>query len=617
MKKMMFMLMLVGVFFITGCDGSTGDDSIECGVNQVEQKGVCVDKTPDALECEDNEEEVDGVCVVKEEDDPILTTEDKFDSYVDKVETYFNTQNRISTQIDLDMIMFTSTEVLFHSTIQVDSIYDENESYYYEELNQVHDDATDNEQPVQTFDSVIINYEDSMLHQYTMHNRQFELDYEEENGDFIVYAESIDAMNGFDLSSADFQIQSNDSDYEFITTVALGDFLMGRFEIDILTDLGLEAVYNVDVPIIVTFDQSGYKTTIELPRVLIELQAEDLSTYTLSLEFSQEIVVGQLGDIIDPFFGGWMYILPETKEEIVFDAPMYVEPYQVDYYVNDIGWISFDLEPGFYSFYVNGSPESLTYQVFDEEGNELLYNYRMEATEEQTVYIKVDSDMPQMVSINFEPIILQDIVIEEDLPILGGTITGHNEGQNDYNAYYMDGVAPYDGLLVLDVRNIDFDDFFVISYGNGFGCWANDADFCHVEIKQGEEFYFEIHGAYEGDYDFSYSFNELLDYPSDINTMRNVNEFSESNPIYLGEETNEVYVKLEITEANKTVIMETLIDGSAKLIYNVELYTSDGTLLISDFRGYHDLDVGTYLIRFTKSIGTLIVSPNILVYDRN
>ena len=63
--------------------------------------------------------------------------------------------------------------------------------------------------------------------------------------------------------------------------------------------------------------------------------------------------------------------------------------------------------------------------------------------------------------------------------------------------------------------------------------------------------------------------------------------------------------------------METLIDGSAKLIYNVELYTSDGTLLISDFRGYHDLDVGTYLIRFTKSIGTLIVSPNILVYDRN
>jgi len=134
MRKIILMLMLVGVFFIAGCEDDPMDDSLNCDKNQVEENGVCVDKTPEPLDCEDDEEEVDGECVDIEEEDPILTTEDKFDSYVEKVQTYFDTQNRISTRVELEMFMYTSEGIFFDSTIRVDSNYNENLNYYYEDV---------------------------------------------------------------------------------------------------------------------------------------------------------------------------------------------------------------------------------------------------------------------------------------------------------------------------------------------------------------------------------------------------------------------------------------------------------------------------------------------------
>ena len=539
-----------------------------------------------------------------------------FLKYVSVANTYFETQNTIEVKTELDVIIyFESGGIISTVNTKYHTNYDENRSYYYEELNSVSDDYTDDQFALQTIDNIVIDVEDDTLHMYSVHNRAMTLDYSELGGEFATYVEDNEGVNSFDLDLDYCDTVELTSDNVFTCTQSFRDFATEQGLLVTLVNMGFESLLDTTIYHAITFDDYGYKTTIELSPIQIQFTVDE-TVYILSLGLTQEIIIGNHGDVVHPFFGGWVYTLPDTLEGIEFIAPMYYEIQNNEYYVNDIGWIAFDLDAGFYSFAVNGGFETYTYQVYDEEGIELKFNYRVEITEDQTYYIKIDSDEPQTFYIHFEPISITDIIIEDDYSLLSGSISGYNEGMDDYNGYHTDQVAPYDGLLTLDVSNIDFDDFFTISYGNGFGCWANDVDYCHIEINQGEEVYFEIFAEYVGNYDFSYSFNELSEYPTDLSLMRNIDEFSSSNPIYLGEDVNEVSIKFEVTEANKTFFIDSIYDGSAKLIYEIDLYNSEGVLLIENFKGYHDLDIGTYVIKYQKSTGILIVMPSVFVYDR-
>ncbi len=614
MKKLTFILLILSVLLLTSCNNTRDDDSINCNVNQVEENGECIDIVDDNL-CDDDQEFINDECR-DIEITPASTPEELFQGFIDTAISYFDSQKTLEYNTELHV--YTTEEnvgVTTNSTTKYNTIYDENRLYYYERIDNVSDDYTDDEFAVQTVDNIIIDVEENVLHVYDIHNRLMSLDYFEEGGDFIAYVESFGGVNSLDLDMDYCDALTEISPNVFECMKTLRDFTDDLGLLTSFIAMGFEDLLNSDIVFIITFDDYGYKTTVELNPITITYTINE-TIYELNLEFTQEIIIGNHGEVYHPFFGIWVYILPDTKEGIIFESPMYYQIQNNEYYVNDIGWAVFDLEAGFYSFAVNGSPDSYTYQVFDEQGNELEFNYRVELTAAQTIYIKIDSDEPQSFHMYFDPIDLIDIVIEYDYPILGGTITGYNEGMDDFNGYHIDQTAPFDGILTLDVTNIDFDDFFTISYGNGFGCWANDVDYCHIEIKQGEEIYFVIFAEYVGDYEFSYSFNEITEYPTDISTMRNIDEFDGSNPIYLGEDLDEVSVKFVVTEANKTFHLEMIVEGSAKNIYTVDLYDSEGNLLIASWYGYDDLDEGIYVIKFTKSSGTLIVIPNIMVYDR-
>jgi hypothetical protein len=605
------------LFILSACEDTAtpDDDGPICNVNQHVEDGICVDNNPiedPPVVCDDYQHLVDDTCVD-------WTALERLNERIDLVMARYDDIAGLVTRTDVTLRIHRAEGNVpwAEATLFFETLYDEDRNYYYEWASDIQDDATDEVMSTQIDHHVIIDTEGDELRHWIGYEMALRLHHTEDKAN---YADYLMAQNPY---ITPFFPSITDSEPEllndgrFIVDTLLSDLIGYNANASrILGSWGLGEFLQEAIPMVYQFDDTGYRTNITAEYSGIEAMIGDTAV-VLYLEVEHKTTYEGTSNPPHPFSGTFNYQLPEHKEDVRYTNPLYADENDKEYFIADTGgWARYDITPGFYQFYVNGMPDSYDYTVYDGEGNVMDILEIFEQTTTDTIYVHIEpyEGESQQMTIGLEAVPITDLVVEYDLPVLSGTITGVNEGFSDRNRYYFAEAVPYDGYFIFDTRSVT-DGFLMLIDGTLQICVMDGRDYCYALYEEGTTPKWYTLGGLEGEFTFSYTYHPLPTPTTDPAVMEDITTFDASNPIVITDPG--VSVSLTVP-AGQDVAINKDASGSGVLVYQMDLYTASGVLVEEDWNGsYLTLSPGDYIVTFSYSgDGYVFLVPQVLFHAR-
>jgi hypothetical protein len=610
-----FVLLTVLILFLTSCDIITeipDDDPI------------LKDDITDIL---DGDDDNDNPLDEQTEEEIIMET-------VNHVFAKMETENayKISQDVDVEINYAGTNYTLTSTNIQTSIEMEKEEQYYFERvLGQF--EYSDPERHYESMnESRLIDGRSGTLREYSIADNYVSIVQEINNQTFLEFLATEATPYELDFDVDDFitldrredddqyYLETGQRDNNYDITMALSDF--GNDELTtILSELGIPDIEQEVIDLFLSVNEwyiyyrFEYTTTFTLEDIEFDLIIRTESNFHYADHIEEKISV---------FEEPYVLILPTTKEDIIFTSSNDVMPWH-GLIANQEGWTRQYVEPGIYMMYVNTYSTDVDYTIYDEEGNIITFDQRLQITEPTTFYVKLLSPEDAQVSVVFEPLELNDIVIDHTHDLFGDTITGYHEGNGDLNLYYLQGTSTVGGYINIDVSSVDShvyrEDLHLLTttvcpedepncerYADF--CTMTEEESCIAYILPNTEYSFEIIGDDIGDYTFTYTFEESMEYPSELDLMYHMDDF-ETNHLFYIKRNQEIYLKFDVLIFDQYYFR---IDDFDPYIQRVvlEVYDENGNLLETNWQGLYELGRGSYYIKLTTNQNNTVFTLELL-----
>jgi len=597
MKLFKLLLLILPFFILTGCD--------TLDINNLPDE--LPDDITDPVLKDPDEDPVD--------EDPIVRTPlEEFQNMYATFETNFFASNAFTLDNDSTVSMYLgeTNQPLSEITIEAKAEYDKLETYYLESMMVWTRENLPTYNTNQLYEQTLIDQRSGTLYEYFIEGQAVDINYksDEQTFDDYIVEQEIIPEHIFDVSNITTVEKISDTTYEITTTFAdLSDTMDGS---EMFSDLGIDELMEQEITIQFVFTGESLTYSFDLSDFIYTILETDIRmnmTSTTNMIY-REFVYEKISVHEHPY----MLFLPETKEEISWvsdndsDTQNMLKPYSE-------GWSKHIVPPGMYMFYVNAEGYIIEYTVYDEDGNELDLSDRLQIDETTTFYIKCISEEQTPVNIVFEELDLEDFVHETIATLEPGTITGYNEGLHDKNTYTFTETSSTGGFLLIDSSTVtphERKQYLVLGNSHNM-CILTDTDSCIVYVEPDETIEFDIVGSDIGTYEFSYTFIEQVNYPTIYNEMLTYDEFDLSNPIYLTESQQEIYLTFTVALYDEYYFSFRDIENNV-ISMDYEVYDDQGTLLNVEWNNHYKLGAGSYYIRVSTYQSQALFYP-ILIKD--
>ncbi len=577
MKKII--LILIMIFTLSGCE-DLGELQDNQDVPIIRDDLPCINEE---LPCDD------------EEPDPNKTQEEILQDAIDNVLEGMQTENGFEVEADssVEILYEGSNYAVAASHVELDIQMEREEQYYLESL---YTRTQDSEMNYNNFlVARLIDGRSGNLLEYAIEDTKVEILNRVDNQTFFEYVEEESISFEVDFKVEDFDTLTKETDYDYKATILLKD-LGDQDLLDTLNELGFSDLENEMVTLDIHVNEVfiRYMFTIE-SKVLIEDVTFDLVIESKVEAHYTDYVYEKISIHEQPYY----LVLPSSKEEIINTSSNDVMP-SMGLNANEEGWAKFDVQPGIYMFYVSSWMHGVEHTVYDEQGNEVDLSSRIELTEAQTYYIKLLSPEDAEVNVVFEKLEITDLVVDNSYNLSSGTITGYNEGEYDVSTYNLQGTSEVGGVLYIDASMVTSNVYRDELYISGMTvCRITEEDFCYIFVEANQDVFIEIRGEDVGTFTFDYYFVEDIEYASDIESMYTFDDFEEGY-IHHIKEGEYIYIKFDILLYDEYYFRINQFYVYSRL-YDLELYTEDGTLVEMNYRDKYDLSRGTYYIKISTN----------------
>lgn len=566
--------------------------------------------------------------ILNDDDDDENPVEEKTDEetityFVDQVFAQMETENAYSISHDVEVaINYVDTSYSISSSRIQTSIEMEREEQYYFERVQGQFEYADPENPFESTNaSRLIDGRTGNLLEYDIADNYVEIVQQYDDQTFLELMETEETPYDIDFDIEDFLtlerqpedeqyvIETGHHDYKYDITMKLFDFANEDL-IWMVSALGIPDIENEEIDLFLNVNEwyilyrFDYKTTFTMDDMEFDLIIRTESRFHYTDHIQEKISV---------FESPYVLVLPTSKDDILFTSSIDSMPWH-GLLANQEGWTRQDVEPGIYMVYIDtlGFVDPVEYTIYDEGGNIITFDQRLEVTEPTTFYVKLLCTEDAQASVVFKKQDIEDIVIDHTHDITSGTITGYNEGQDDLSLYYLQGTTDVSGYLEIDVSSVNShvyrDDLFLMTMTTcpedqpncqryADYCSMTEEETCIAFIEPGTEYVFDISGEDVGDFTFTYTFIEDITYPSELHLMYEVDDFEPGHLFHISQ-GQDIYLKFEILIYDTYYFRVKDTDSYYQRV-TYELYDEDGVLQEENWQGYYDLARGYYYIKLT------------------
>lgn len=399
--------------------------------------------------------------------------------------------------------------------------------------------------------------------------------------------------------------QINDREYTAQMTfeqayIFFGSEFMSSFEVyqgTDFTELRFELTFTIDE------DLNGYLTEVDF---FIKGYQEGIQIET-TIAFSQTTHFGSF-DRKSQAEMGYRQESYSSIDDIQTDAPFGV--YSIfNYDKEQDNWIRYHLEPGIYKLITWSNSELYDDIEIYDETNKLLYQgYPLIIEDAAYYYIKLNVD-PVKYTEDFFYFTIEDSLLE-DVSIItitddSGVIEGHTEGKGDVNKL----IIPADGTSKFIRFDLElpsqYDLAFIHMIDTNLAAstkyLCDGVNGCTYQLSLTEDLVIKLFSTEEFDYSINYTVISPTITTNDISNVSNIsdiNAFSRSNPIMIDTNHRDAYFLITVEEDGKYQVNDWCTYSSCNNMY-YEIYDINGTLIVSDPSNGHQLEAGTFIIRFT------------------
>lgn len=354
----------------------------------------------------------------------------------------------------------------------------------------------------------------------------------------------------------------------------------------------------------ITVTYSFTDTTIEMDYNLTGIRYENNQKTT---DFHVNFTMKSLSTLTQKnmTLGGSCYVMSKSLDstKLTFSHNTEIE------ICNRIGdnYLAVTLQPGSYIFsqeFESNQPD----RVVDSEGTVIWepsttkINDFLIIDEYQTVYIVENySSLISARTVRIQKV-YDTVVVKNNLDLSSGSITSAIESENDYNHYNF---LPSDADRILHVTVTsstvpDYKTTRVFISSNIGGCNINNCVDTLFYIPKEVELKITTYGNRIGEFTFTYFTEDTGVLSHDFNTPTDIEIYNDLSYAVLDGNEN-LYMSFVITETGNYKVLNNTVAPTFDR-YNMNLYDSDGTLLVEDWKTYTQLEPGTYRLEYIKGM---------------
>lgn len=301
---------------------------------------------------------------------------------------------------------------------------------------------------------------------------------------------------------------------------------------------------------------------------------------------------------------GISFYLPKDVDDALFIKGLHQGRYVLE---KGVQYLHLWLEPGEYEVAVYGDYQNVeNIKVFDEQGNQIPYNYRFEATYEGLYVVEINAPFKQSADIyvreNPSPKFI-DFYFEETDGTLEDEVI-----QNGYTYYFIHvPSANKDRLLILDPYFIDgptSENSLIIAFLQeelmfnqlcGFNPYSETQDTCYFLLPADLEITMELQGYYVGEFGIAYQYRDI---PQGIfDNTHQWDDWTTPLNIWLTNDVQQAEVYISINKAGNYEL-STYYENFGHSYQDAILFDAEGNELHYDWDHIMYLEPGDYTIRY-------------------
>jgi len=276
-------------------------------------------------------------------------------------------------------------------------------------------------------------------------------------------------------------------------------------------------------------------------------------------------------------------------------------------------YLAVHLQPGLYSFaedFTSNMPDKVVNDqgetIYEPSGT--VIGELLQIDEEQTVYIienHYSTGYPR--TLRLEKMYIS-IEILNDLPLESGLITSTIESEDDYS-YYSFEPSEKEKIMFVTITEVTipiYDSTRVYISGNTGGCNIKDCTLEPFYVQKNLPFKLITRGNRNGTFTFEYYTVDTGVLSHNINEPADIETYSENAYAVSSTLNDNIYISFEVTEKNDYLVVNgNVISTNDYLIMN--LYDSNGNLLIQSWDSYQELELGVYIVEYVPAYNVIFV----------